>query len=96
MPVEGNQFHSIHVAEIAAKLNITEAVLRKQLQSEGTCVRTISEDIRCDIACTRLRSTHASIEAIAEELGYKETRSFTRACGVKAETPYIAQKLGHI
>jgi AraC-like DNA-binding protein len=79
MPVANTPYVHKTIDQIAQALNLPIKELRKKLKSENTGIRTIEENLRRDIACTRLRGFLSSIECIAEELGYKETRSFYRA-----------------
>lgn len=53
--------------------------LRRRLKQEGTSFRRVVEGIRRDLALRSLLKTKKSVSAIAERLGYSETRAFTRA-----------------
>ena len=53
--------------------------LRRRLKQDGTSFRRVLEGIRCDLALRGLLKTKQSVSAIAERLGYSETRAFTRA-----------------
>lgn len=65
--------------EVAAELGMSPVVMRRRLRSEGSSFRKVCEAVRRDLACAKLRDTGDSIENIAADLGYLETRSFTRA-----------------
>lgn len=64
---------------IAEQVNFTPDQLRRQLKKEGQKISTIREFVRRDMAFHWLLSSNLSIEAISEDLGYTEARSFTRA-----------------
>ena len=65
--------------EIAQQLNMSSVVMRRALRAEGTSFRQVGEDIRRELACARLRNSQDSVEDIAADVGYLETRSFSRA-----------------
>lgn len=67
------------LGEVAASLNMSSTALRRGLKRENTSFRQIGEDIRRELACAKLRHSAAAIENIAAEIGYLETRSFSRA-----------------
>lgn len=67
------------VEEVAAKLRMTEQTLRRRLKKESISYRTIKETIRRDIAVQRLLENRASVQEIAYQLGYSESRAFSRA-----------------
>jgi AraC-like DNA-binding protein len=54
-------------------------LLARRLRAEGTSLSAIVENIRRDMAIARLTRRGATIDRIAADLGYAETRSFTRA-----------------
>lgn len=64
---------------IASQVKRTPDQLRRQLKKEGQKISTIREFVRRDMALQWLQSSNRSIETIAEDLGYAEARSFTRA-----------------
>lgn len=65
--------------ELAVATGLSPHKLRRLLRAEGTTLATIRENVRRDKAMRLLTSGNATIEAIAEILGYAEARSFTRA-----------------
>lgn len=71
------EFPSVH--EIAAKLDMTEQTLRRRLKRESISYRAIKEMIRRDIAVHKLIGNRSSVQEIAFQLGYSETRAFSRA-----------------
>lgn len=64
---------------VAAQFNMSEPTLRRKLQKEAASYRSILENIRRDLAVQKLLRGRHSVSAIAEMLGYSETRAFTRA-----------------
>lgn len=70
---------SLPAERIAEKVNLTADQLRRQLKKEGQKISTIREFVRRDMAFHWLLTSNRSIETIAEDLGYAEARSFTRA-----------------
>ena len=79
LPRKKGVFIARSAGEVAGKIGVSAVVMRRRLRAEGTSFRAIAEQIRRDIACAKLRSSPDSIEDIAADLGYLETRSFTRA-----------------
>jgi len=71
--------YAISADEIAEALSLSGEVLRKRLRREGTALSMQRQEVRRDAAMRALSRGGRSIEAIAFELGYEETRSFTRA-----------------
>lgn len=65
--------------ELAVATGLSPNKLRRLLRAEGTTLATIRENVRRDKAMRLLTSGNATVEAIAEMLGYAEARSFTRA-----------------
>jgi AraC-like DNA-binding protein len=63
---------------IAASAGMAEATLRRKLRAERTSFRALSDRVLADIAAQEVGSG-ATIEAIAERLGYADARSFRRA-----------------
>ncbi len=65
--------------ELAHETGLSPHKLRRLLREEGTTLATIRENVRRDKAIRMLTTGNATVEAIAEMLGYAEARSFTRA-----------------
>jgi AraC-like DNA-binding protein len=66
-------------ATLAQQLHASEATLRRRLDDEGQSYRTITDDLRRDLAITLLSDTPQSLSEIASELGFAETSAFHRA-----------------
>ena len=64
--------------ELADELHLDPRTLRRKLTDEGTSFRNLVADVRRGRA-ERLLNDDLPIEAVARQLGYAETASFTRA-----------------
>tara|TARA_R110000772_G_scaffold267850_1_gene392831 strand:+ start:32072 stop:33106 length:1035 start_codon:yes stop_codon:yes gene_type:complete len=64
---------------VAQYLHLTTATLHRHLNSEGTSFQRILNDVRCDTAIDKLRFQKMSVAEVAEQLGFAEPRSFSRA-----------------
>jgi AraC-like DNA-binding protein len=94
-PSAGATFVPAQLDQIAAALGLHPVALARALRREGTSLTRITENIRRDLAITRLQRGGATVEAIAAELGYAEARSFTRAFhGWTGSSPLRFRKRG--
>jgi AraC-like DNA-binding protein len=66
------------IEEVSARLGVNPRSLRRQLKSEHTSYKTITMQVRRDIAMYHLGHDQVSIEKIAELAGYSDTSSFIR------------------
>ena len=66
------------MAEVAADLHLDERTLRRRLTGEGTSFRRVLDEVRHARALEML-GQGAAVAAVAHELGYSETATFTRA-----------------
>ncbi len=64
---------------VAFELHMSQRTLNRRLQAEATSFRALKRQALMNRACLHLRQTDHSIEAIAEELGYKDAANFRRA-----------------
>ena len=67
------------LSNVAQHLHLTTATLHRHLNSEGTSFQRILNDVRCDTAIDKLRFQKMSVAEVAEQLGFAEPRSFSRA-----------------
>lgn len=67
------------LAVLCSELHLTEATLRRRLKDEGHSYQSLKDDLRRDMAITRLQDSRRPIEAIAIELGFAEPAAFYRA-----------------
>lgn len=66
-------------SDIAEQIKLTTDQIRHHLRSEGYSISKIREFVRRDMAAHWLKTSNRSIEHLADDLGYAEARSFTRA-----------------
>jgi len=86
-PCEGN-YPSAEVT--AERLGISLRSLYRSLSAAGCSYRGLLDEARCERACRLLRETDASVEGIAERLGYADASNFSRCfrrwCGQTPST----------
>ena len=63
----------------AATLALGMQTLRRHLRDEGTSYQQVLNDLRRDEAIEKLHVQHLSVADVAEQLGFSEARSFSRA-----------------
>jgi len=64
---------------LAEKLSMSEPTLRRKLGAEGKSILDLKNEVRFKLAKQQLKSTNFSISDIANQLGFSESRSFSRA-----------------
>jgi AraC-like DNA-binding protein len=62
--------------EVAARLAMSEATLRRRLSAEGTTFGELLTDVRMSFAMTVLQSTDYSVARIASDVGYESASRF--------------------
>ncbi|MEX3931492.1 AraC family transcriptional regulator [Paraburkholderia phymatum] len=65
--------------EMAQRLNVAEATMRRHLKQEGYTYQSIKDDLRRDIAISALQRGGQPIAEIAATLGFAEPSAFHRA-----------------
>jgi AraC-like DNA-binding protein len=65
--------------EIAQRLHVAEATLRRHLKQEGHTVQSIKDDLRRDLAIGELQHGSRTIAEIAAHVGFAEPSAFHRA-----------------
>lgn len=65
--------------EVAQKLNIGAATLRRRLARDNVSIRSLKADCRRDAAISLLRLTNLSIEEVAFRVGFSAPNAFRRA-----------------
>lgn len=65
--------------QMAARLNVAEATMRRRLKQEGYTYQSIKDDLRRDIAIGELQDTDRTIADIAATVGFAEPSAFHRA-----------------
>ncbi|KIZ16701.1 AraC family transcriptional regulator [Streptomyces natalensis] len=66
-------------AEVAARLAVSPATLRRRLQAEGTSYRHLKDAVRRDAAISALTAGHEPIAELAARMGFSEDTAFLRA-----------------
>lgn len=64
---------------VARRLYMTPRTLHRRLLNEGTCFRTILDEVRKHLAASYVEDQHMSIKEIAYRLGYSEISNFRKA-----------------
>ena len=67
------------LGKVASDMNLSQRTLNRRLQAEKTSFRQLKSLALADWAKQYLRETDYSVEAIAEQLGYRDTANFRRA-----------------
>lgn len=70
---------STHAAELAERLHLSVRTLHRQLQEEGASLQHIKDEVRRDAALELLNRSTRSIKQIAQDVGFRNEKSFTRA-----------------
>lgn len=70
-------FMPIH--QMAAELGISSQTLHRRLKDSATSYQKIKDNLRREVAIQKLVNERLSVEAVAEIVGFTESRSFTRA-----------------
>jgi AraC-like DNA-binding protein len=65
--------------QIALRLHVAEATMRRHLKQEGYTYQSIKDDLRRDIAIAELQDSRRSIAEIATRVGFAEPSAFHRA-----------------
>ena len=67
------------MAQIAGLVHMTPQTMHRRLKREGTSYQHIKDNLRRDIAVTKLVKDRMPVKQVAEIVGFSEPRSFTRA-----------------
>ncbi len=65
--------------ELAEQMGLSSQALHRQLKHEGTSYQRIKDDIRRELALSKLTRERLPVHEVAEIVGFSEPRSFTRA-----------------
>lgn len=65
--------------DLAAKLHVHPRTLGRRLEAEGMSFRILADDVRRRIALELLADPEATIDSVADRLGYADAASFSRA-----------------
>jgi len=67
------------LARAAQALGMGTATLRRRLADRGTAFSQIVDEVRRELACDALKTTHTDIKQLSARLGFSEPRAFHRA-----------------
>lgn len=70
--------HYPSIVDMAAQENVSSRTLIRHLREEGSTYQQLLDTVREELACWLLLHTEASVEAVAESLGYEDTSNFSR------------------
>ncbi|WP_421865576.1 AraC family transcriptional regulator [Motiliproteus sp.] len=76
---EAEQLQLPAFEQLAAEFGLSGQTLRRRLKAEGSSYPRIKDEVRQDLAIEKLRVLQLPVAEIAEQLGFSEARSFTRA-----------------
>lgn len=65
--------------EVADKLHTSSSSLQRHLTAEHTSMQWLKDDLRRDLAISRLSSSNVSLVQLASELGFSDSPTFQRA-----------------
>ncbi len=66
-------------SDIAQTLHMSESSLRRRLQRENTSYQALKDEVRCEVAISKLINEDAKIADLADYLGFTEPSSFVRS-----------------
>lgn len=69
----------VPIHQMAAELGISSQTLHRRLKDSATSYQKIKDNLRREVAIQKLVHERLSVEAVAEIVGFTESRSFTRA-----------------
>lgn len=64
--------------ELAGHFNLSVRTLIRKLKQEGAPYQSLLDEVRKELACWHLLNSQASIEQVAERLGFQDTSNFSR------------------
>jgi AraC-like DNA-binding protein len=67
------------LAACAEAMHMSTATLQRRLAQEGTSFQSLKDDLRRDLAISRLNTSAVSVGALASELGFADSAAFQRA-----------------
>ena len=65
--------------DLAARLNVSERTLHRQLKEEGSSLQQLKDAVRRDMAIELLNRSQRGIKQIAQAVGFQNEKSFMRA-----------------
>ena len=86
--------HGRNAEDLAAWLNLSPRSLHRQLQEEGASLQQLKDSVRQQRAQALLLRTRKPLKQIADEVGFRNEKSFIRAFRNWTGTPPEAFRLG--
>ncbi len=77
--VSRNFIKMVNLEEVSSSLRMSPRSLTRKLATEDTNFRAIVHDVRMELAAFHLRSTHLSVEDIADIMGFSSASSLRRS-----------------
>jgi len=77
--IQKNELFNISLESLAEQLCMSPRTLSRQLKSHNISYKTILEEERKKSAIDKIRDQHIPLEKVAEQLGYQDASSFSRA-----------------
>ncbi len=65
--------------QLATLMHVSPRTLHRQLQEQGTSLQTLKDSVRCEQATDLLLRTRKPVKQVAQEAGFLNDKSFTRA-----------------
>lgn len=65
--------------EVCTALHMSRATLKRKLKADGATFKSLKDSFRLRRATSLLRDTEASVEEIADELGFSDASGFSKA-----------------
>ena len=87
--------HSRNAADLAAWLNLSPRTLHRQLQEEGASLQQLKDSVRQQRAKALLLRTRKPLKQIADEVGFRNEKSFIRAFRAWTDSTPEAFRCGH-
>ncbi|MDM0111848.1 AraC family transcriptional regulator [Variovorax sp. J22R133] len=84
------------LATIADALHMSPSTLQRHLAAEGTTFQLLKDELRRDIAISRLNTSTVSLAALAGELGFSDSAAFQRAFKSWTGSPPGAYRRGAV
>lgn len=69
----------VTLEQVAEMMNLTPRALTRKLANENTTFRSIVQDVRMKLTVMHLRSSHLSVDEVAELMGFSSASSLRRA-----------------
>ncbi len=69
----------LRLREVARRLHVSERTLQRRLADEGASFRDVLDRVRWSVAAPLVAATSASLDEIAERVGYADTKALRRA-----------------